>query len=511
MRRYILLLLDIGLIFISTIMAFALRENFEIAEDRLAAALPYFAATAFFSLILVPGAGLNVSIWRYSSVNDYLRVTGVVTAISVGAVTLSFAYDRLEGIARSLPFLQVLVGTAVLVGARVLHRASHARRQARKESGARLQVRAKAGEMTVLVLGVNRLTNAYLLALSEFALGRVCVAGLISLAERHVGRVVARYPVLGVADDIESIISKLEIHGVNIDRIVLACPFGSLSRETKEALVRIERSGSIALQFLSEILGSEEETDSVHEPLACQSPASVGLHFELTPKEVEFLSTRTFWKLKRGLDIVAALSALIALSPAFVLVGLSVGFSVGFPVVFWQRRPGLNGKAFHLYKFRTMRAAHAPDGHLLSDSERVSRIGNFLRRTRLDELPQLFNILRGDMSFVGPRPLLPRDQPRGCSARLLVRPGLTGWAQVIGGRDIAPEDKAVLDIWYVRNASLVLDLKVAVRTIPIVLFGERISRSIIDLAWKDLTELGIAKGDFAPDIRNSLHLAKSNL
>ena len=129
----------------------------------------------------------------------------------------------------------------------------------------------------------------------------------------------------------------------------------------------------------------------------------------------------------------------------------------------------------------------------------------------LDELPQLFNILRGDMSFVGPRPLLPKDQPKEFGARLLVRPGLTGWAQVVGGREITPEDKAVLDVWYVRNAGLLLDLKVVARTIPIVLFGERISRSLIDRAWQDLTDLGIAKAEFTPGIGNSLHLAKSEL
>jgi lipopolysaccharide/colanic/teichoic acid biosynthesis glycosyltransferase len=235
------------------------------------------------------------------------------------------------------------------------------------------------------------------------------------------------------------------------------------------------------------------------------------LRFELAPQEIELLSRLRFWKVKRGLDILAALTCLIVSSPLFVIIGLSVGVSMGFPVVFWQRRPGLYGKSFHLYKFRTMRAAYTADGRLLSDAERVSGFGTFLRRTRLDELPQLFNILRGDMSFVGPRPLLPKDQPKEFGARLLVRPGLTGWAQVVGGRDITPEDKAVLDVWYVRNAGLLLDLKVAVRTIPIVLFGERISRSLIDRAWQELTDLGIAKAEFTPGLRNSLHLAKSDL
>jgi lipopolysaccharide/colanic/teichoic acid biosynthesis glycosyltransferase len=511
MRRYLLILLDVCLVLLSTIVALALRENFALTEDRIEASLPYFGATIIFSTVLIPAAGLYASIWRFSGLYDYVRVTCALTAISVGAVSLSFAYHRLDGVARSLPFLQVLVGTAVLVGARVLHRLSHARQQGRRKSVIRPQLATRATEMTVLVLGVTRLTEVYVNALGELAPGRVTVAGMVCLRDRHVGRLVSRYPILGMADDIESVIDKLEVHGVHVDRIVVAAAFRSLSPETKEALNRLEHRRGVSLQYLSEIVGLDGEEDAC----VCEVQprcASLGeLRFELAPNEIEFLSRRRFWKLKRGLDILAALTCLIVLSPFFVIIGLSVGVFMGFPVVFWQRRPGLFGKSFHLYKFRTMRSAHTADGRLLSDAERVSGFGTFLRRTRLDELPQLFNILRGDMSFVGPRPLLPKDQPKEFGARLLVRPGLTGWAQVVGGRDITPEDKAVLDVWYVRNAGLFLDLKVAARTIPIVLFGERISRSLIDRAWQELTDLGIAKAEFTPGLKNSLHLAKSDL
>ena len=512
MHRYLLLLLDVCLVLLSTIIALALRENFTLTEDRIQASLPYLGATFLSAVVLIPAAGLNASIWRFCGMYDYLRVAGVLIAISVGAVSLSFSYHRLEGVARSLPFLQVLVGTAVLVGARVLHRLSHARQQVWKKSGVRPQMPAQSSELTVLVLGVTRLTEAYVRALAEFAPGRVNVAGMVCLRDRQVGRLVSNYPILGMADDVESIIDTLEVHGVNVDRIVVAVPFRSLSSETKGALTRLERRRSVSLQYLCEIVGLEEEGEPrVHELVQSRSASLAKLRFELAPAEIEFLSKRKFWKLKRGLDVVAALTCLIASSPFFVIIGVSVGVSLGFPVVFWQRRPGLHGNSFHLYKFRTMRAAHTADGRLLSDAERVSGFGNFLRRTKLDELPQLFNILRGDMSFVGPRPLLPKDQPKEFGARLLVRPGLTGWAQVVGGRDITPEDKAVLDVWYVRNAGVLLDLKVAARTIPIVLFGERISRSLIDRAWQDLTDLGIAKADFTPGLRNTLHLAKSEL
>jgi lipopolysaccharide/colanic/teichoic acid biosynthesis glycosyltransferase len=171
--------------------------------------------------------------------------------------------------------------------------------------------------------------------------------------------------------------------------------------------------------------------------------------------------------------------------------------TMGFPIFFWQQRPGLGGRSFRLYKFRTMRNAISPTGRRLADWERESLTGNLLRRLRLDELPQFFNILWGDMSFVGPRPLLAREQRDPYRARLLVRPGLTGWAQTIGGRAIPFEDKAALDVWYVRNASFALDMEIVLRTVWMVLFGERISRRLIAQAWSDLNNSGILKGELA--------------
>ncbi len=133
-----------------------------------------------------------------------------------------------------------------------------------------------------------------------------------------------------------------------------------------------------------------------------------------------------------------------------------------------------------------MADAHDADGKRKSDDERSSVIGDFLRRSRLDELPQLLNILKGEMSFVGPRPLLPVDQPIDRAARLLVRPGLTGWAQIKGGRQISPADKAALDVWYVGNMSLALDIEILLGTMPMLIFGERVTETAIGQAWRDI-------------------------
>ena len=199
---------------------------------------------------------------------------------------------------------------------------------------------------------------------------------------------------------------------------------------------------------------------------------------------------RPYWLVKRVLDFTGALALLVFLAPVVLFVATLVAIDVGLPICFWQQRPGRYGRPFRLYKFRTMAAAHDERGERLPDEERLTAIGDFLRRTRLDELPQLFNILVGEMSFVGPRPLLPVDQPEGNLTRLLVRPGLTGWAQVHGGRELSVDEKSALDEWYIRNASLRLDARILLQTTIMLLRGETRSERAIE---KACLELGIAR------------------
>ena len=146
---------------------------------------------------------------------------------------------------------------------------------------------------------------------------------------------------------------------------------------------------------------------------------------------------------------------------------------VGPPVLFWQQRLGIGGRTFQLYKLRTLRPAFGADGQKLSEQQRLSRVGKFLRQTRIDELPQLLNVLSGDMALIGPRPLLPHDQPPNPAVRLAVRPGITGWAQVNGGTLLSPLEKDGLDSWYVANASLWIDLRVVVMTFLSLARGDR--------------------------------------
>jgi len=176
--------------------------------------------------------------------------------------------------------------------------------------------------------------------------------------------------------------------------------------------------------------------------------------------------------MKRALDFIAALTLLVVLSPLQVAIAALVLAKLGPPVFFAQGRPGLGGKIFTLWKFRTMSQRRGADGRPAPDAERLSRFGQRLRAASLDELPELWNVLRGDMSLVGPRPLLveylARYTPQE-ARRHEVRPGLTGWAQVNGRNATTWEERLRLDVWYVDHRSLWLDLRILARTAELVL------------------------------------------
>jgi len=182
--------------------------------------------------------------------------------------------------------------------------------------------------------------------------------------------------------------------------------------------------------------------------------------------------------IKRLFDLLISLVLLILLSPVMLVIAVLVRIKLGKPVLFSQERPGLHGRLFRLYKFRTMRDLRGPDGRLLPDEERLTKFGRFLRASSLDELPELFNVLKGEMSLVGPRPLLvaylERYTPEQ-ARRHEVLPGITGWAQVNGRNALSWEAKFKLDVWYVDNQSFWLDLKILFLTLWKALKREGIS------------------------------------
>lgn len=182
--------------------------------------------------------------------------------------------------------------------------------------------------------------------------------------------------------------------------------------------------------------------------------------------------------IKRLFDITAATTALVILSPVYAITAYKVSKNLGSPVLFRQTRPGLNGNPFEMIKFRSMTDATDSNGNLLSNSERLTPFGKMLRATSLDELPELWNVIKGDMSLVGPRPLLMEYLPLYSdeqNRRHDARPGITGYAQVNGRNAISWDEKFKLDIWYVDNQSLWLDIKILFKTVKKVLIKDGIN------------------------------------
>ena len=184
--------------------------------------------------------------------------------------------------------------------------------------------------------------------------------------------------------------------------------------------------------------------------------------------------------IKRTFDIIVSFCMFVVLLPLMIVTAIIVAAVLGMPVLFCQERPGLKGRIFRMYKFRTMRNAVDRNGIPLPDAERMTRLGRILRATSIDELPELLNVLKGDMSLVGPRPLLVEylDKYTPEQARRHdVRPGITGWAQINGRNSISWEDKFKLDVWYVDNCSFLLDLKILIGTVLAVFKRKGISQA----------------------------------
>jgi len=189
------------------------------------------------------------------------------------------------------------------------------------------------------------------------------------------------------------------------------------------------------------------------------------------------MDTRPFTK--RAFDLIVTSVGLIIISPIVIIIALFCGYFHGFPILFKQKRPGKDNRPFYLYKFRSMQFLYDENGKLLPDEQRITKLGSFLRSTSLDELPSLLNVIKGEMSLVGPRPLLMQYLERYSSEqarRQQVLPGITGWSQIHGRNTISWEEKFRYDVWYVDHCSLGLDIKILLLTIWKVLKREGISQ-----------------------------------
>lgn len=205
-------------------------------------------------------------------------------------------------------------------------------------------------------------------------------------------------------------------------------------------------------------------------------------YWNVLQNSYSFTQKRPYFRFRRLIDVLVSVVLLIVLMPIMGGIAMLVLVDLGRPFLFIQVRPGRYMRPFKLYKFRTMRDAYA--GCSDSDHRRISPFGGLLRRTRLDELPQLYNVLIGDMALIGPRPLLPRDLPEGLvgTERAVLPPGITGWAQVHGGQKLSVMEKVALDRWYTCCASLAVDIRIILLTIRTMVEGEKINRREVERA-----------------------------
>ncbi len=445
---------------LAPIVAVYLRGVLESKFELTNAIIPYAASGAIASVTLLWWLGVSRAVWCFFAFSDALKAFQAI-ALGIGlGVIFGFANDRLESVARSIPFIQIAFQGAVFVGVRQLAQRLFADRTEKP-----------ARPTGVLVVGCNRTAETYVRAVELLSQGSLEVAGLLTEDASLVGLTLRGKPILGLVSEARSVVQTLQVHGIEIQKIVIAVPEAALARPQYAELDQLIFASKIPVMQVDSLFGEATGNEVMSEAAHPDVNRALG----------------SYGPLKNFVDLAGASLLLVLTAPLFALVAILTMIDVGRPVYFWQQRLGRRGRIITLFKFRTMRSPVGADGEMLDDSRRTSAIGHFLRKTRLDELPQLLHIFHGEMSFVGPRPLLPVDQPEEIMERLSVRPGLTGWAQVNGGKLVTPAEKGALDLYYVAHASLWMDLKIVWMTVLMFARGDRLDDAAIQHArdWLD--------------------------
>jgi len=413
---------------------------------------------------------------HFFSVHDVLAVCGAVAVTVASSSAILFILTRLEGVPRSTPLIYGLVlGSGMIVArtvTRVLYREAGTQHEKISQNSTPQNLRR------VLLIGVDRF-SATTIKLTDHQRPRTTqVVAALDPRDSLLGKSISGVKIVGDIRDMEAVVDEYAVHGVDVDEVWLSDDVTSLSDGVLANL--IEQCAARGLKFarISEALNL---TPQLLTPQL--GPSSYASRDGGAPT----VELGDYFKLKRVIDVGASAALLVALLPLAAVATCLVLFDVGVPALFWQQRIGLHGRKFLLYKFRTYHAPFDRTGARIPEDQRLSSLGRAIRAGRLDEIPQLLNVLVGDMSLIGPRPLLPVDQPCDPRLRLSVRPGITGWAQINGGTIVTPTEKDALDVWYVRHASFWLDLRIAVSTALFAVTGERMNHSALAQAmhWRE--------------------------
>lgn len=470
-----LVVLDIVVAFLAPIVAFWLRDAPVLSRVDPAPIVIYVGAATCLSILFFVQFHVAHGLPKFFSFHDAIQITKASASTVTATAIIIFTFTRLEEIPRSIPAIHFLILTAGLIGARLMRRMM----AQRHELGAAMEV-AHDKERSVIVVGAGRLAWFYIRLLDSFAAGNRRIAAILDDDIALHGRSIFGHVIMGGTQEAAALLEDFAQHGIDVIGFVICERDRDRALELFERLKPLCRDRGLELQLLAEQLGiysSEPQEDVRDRPQASEATPGDG-----------------YFRKKRVIESAIAAILLLVLSPLFLLTALLVLIGLGSPVIFWQRRIGRDGRPICIYKFRTLRNPIDEKGRRLNDNERALLIGRLLCATRLDELPQLFNVVKGDMTLIGPRPLLLVDQPQGETLRLSVAPGLTGWAQIHGGKLVSVEEKNALDEWYVRNASLRLDLEILFRTILIVLTGDRRNENRLAAALAQAAEDKKASG-----------------
>lgn len=457
-------------IVLSPVLALALRDPRLVQlgdlEDLSSPPFQFVAIAIFAGLVAALAFRLSEGMSRFFSVHDVTAICGaVLSSVAITSVFM-FTFTRLDGIPRSTPAIYAMVLGAGLIIARAFHRVVIAETPVEAMNLRPDRLR------NIVVVGADRFSSAAIKLLACQKPSTARVVAVLDERPKLIGRSISGVRVAGSIHDLEGILDEYAIHGVEIDQVL-----HSAEAVSPDALIVLEEACT----------AREIEFRSIADAFNLTAAVGAGAAPPARRSEPVKAAIPAYFGVKRVVDVFASLALLIALAPVALIVAALVLVDVGTPLLFWQERIGRNGRRFLLYKFRTYRAPFDWRGEPVDEADRLSSIGRFIRATRLDEIPQLLNILVGDMGLIGPRPLLPKDQPCDPTIRLMARRGITGWAQVNGGNFVTPEEKDALDSWYIRHASIWIDLKIIAHTLIIVVTGERFDRRAVAdaLTWRE--------------------------
>jgi lipopolysaccharide/colanic/teichoic acid biosynthesis glycosyltransferase len=446
------------------LLALYLRDAYILSAHGAQTALLYCGLSFVVTVIALLAFRVSDPIPHHLVLQDAFRI--LKAAVTAGLITsaILFSITRLEGIPRSTPVLQILVLAAGLLAVRVLALMSDKQGQITEQP-------VHADVEHIIMIGSTKLSSLYMQLLRAYSPLHRRVIAVLDGKQKLIGRAMSGVPILAAPQHLAEIIEEFAIHGVSTDRVIIGGDEKFLSEETLNHIRLVCEQRAIALDFVPRLIGLSDSQSPRHNAALASVPS------ELPP-----IALPAYFRVKRVIDCVAALLAILLFLPLSLLASAMILLDLGSPVMFWQKRIGRDGKSFYLHKFRTLRPPFNRRGQPLRDDQRTSWLGHSLRKSRLDELPQLLNVLVGEMSLIGPRPLLPEDQPKNPNLRLSVRPGITGWAQINGGNLVTPEEKGALDDWYIRNASFWLDLRIALLTLRFLSMGERRSEQAVSEA-----------------------------